>query len=105
MKKIRVCSGMTCSVMGSGKIMRKLQEATGLKYGESNETADLNYCNCTGFCHMAPSVMVNGNFVHEANVDTIVEQVDQASTLEPQDPGVSDAAIEEILNNDFLNEE
>ncbi len=104
-KKVRVCCGMTCGVMGSGKIMRKLEAETGLKAGEKNDKMDLNYCSCTGNCHLAPSVMVNGNFIHEANPDTILAEIEKAAVLETQDPGISDATIEEILSNDFLHEE
>ena len=103
-KKIRVCCGMTCSVMGSGKVMKKLEETTGLKQGESKDGVDLNYCACTGYCHMAPSVVVNGNFIHEANPDTIVEEIEKVAGLPPQDTGVSDATLEEIMNNDFLGD-
>ncbi|EKD43226.1 MAG: hypothetical protein ACD_72C00403G0001 [uncultured bacterium] len=102
--KVRVCCGMTCGVMGSGKIMRKLETETGLKSGEHNEEMDLNYCACTGNCHLAPSVMVNGNFVHEAKEETIMKDIADAANKPPQETGVSDATIEEILNNDFLQD-
>jgi len=103
-KNIRVCCGMTCSVMGSGKIMRKIEETTGLKAGEKNEDTDLNYCACTGNCHLAPSVVVNGNFVHEANEETVVEEIEKAATKEPQESNITDATIDDILNNDFLGD-
>jgi NADH:ubiquinone oxidoreductase subunit E len=103
-KNIRVCCGMTCSVMGSGKVMKKIEEATGLKPGEKNEEIDLNYCSCTGNCHLAPSVVVNGNFVHEANPDTIMNEIETAALKEPQESTVTDATIDEILNNDFLGD-
>ena len=103
-KNIRVCCGMTCSVMGSGKIMRKIQESTGLKPGEKNEEIDLNYCACTGNCHLAPSIVVNGNFIHEGKEETIIEEIEKIASLPPQDNSVTDATLEEIMNNDFLGD-
>lgn len=103
-KNIRVCCGMTCGVMGSGKLMRKIQENTGLKAGEKNEDVDLNYCNCTGRCHLAPIVAVNGNFIDEAKEETILADIEDAATRPPQDPGIMDATVEEALNNDFLGD-
>ena len=103
-KNIRVCCGMTCGVMGAGKIMRKIEAKTGLKAGEKNDEIDLNYCNCTGNCHLAPSIVVNGNFIHEGKEDTILAEIEEAATREPQDPGIVDASVEEVLNNDFLGD-
>ena len=103
-KNIRVCCGMTCGVMGAGKLMRKIETETGLKPGEKNEETDLNYCNCTGSCHLAPIVVVNGNFIHEAKEETIIKDIEEAATREPQDPGIIDASVEEVLNNDFLGD-
>lgn len=103
-KNVRVCCGMTCGVMGAGKIMRKIEEETGLKHGEKNDAVDLNYCTCTGNCHVAPSVMVNGNFIHEANPDTIMEKIEETAKEPKQETTISDATIDEILSNDFLND-
>ncbi|MFA6424382.1 MAG: NAD(P)H-dependent oxidoreductase subunit E [Candidatus Magasanikbacteria bacterium] len=103
-KKIRVCCGMTCGVMGSGKLMRKIESDTGLKAGEKNDKVDLNFCSCTGNCHLAPIVAVNGNFIHEAKEETILKEIEEAATREPQDPGIIDASVEEVLNNDFLGD-
>lgn len=103
-KNIRVCCGMTCGVMGAGKIMRKIEAETGLKQGEKNDKIDLAYCTCTGNCHIAPSVMVNGNFIHEAKEETIMKEIDEAAKQEKQDTTISDATIDEILSNDFLND-
>ena len=103
-KKIRVCCGMTCGVVGAGRIMKKIEESTGLKHGESNETIDLNYCSCTGNCHLAPNVAVNGNFVNQANPDTVMDEIEIAANLKPEDIEITDASFEEIANNDFLGD-
>ena len=103
-KKIRVCCGMTCGVMGAGKVMKSLEESTGLKPGENKDGVDLNYCSCTGNCHLAPSVVVNGNFIHEAKPETVMAEIEKVAVLPPQDTGVSDASLEEIMNNDFLGD-
>jgi len=103
-KNIRVCCGMTCGLMGAGKLMRKIEADTGLNHGEHNDEIDLNYCSCTGRCHLAPNVVVNGNFIDEAKAETIMTDIEEASTREPQNPGIIDASLEEVLNNDFLGD-
>ena len=103
-KNIRVCCGMTCRVMGARKLMHKIEADTGLKAGEKNDEVDLNYCNCTGHCHLAPITVVNGNFIHEGKEETILAEIEEAATREPQDPGIMDASVEEVLNNDFLGD-
>jgi len=103
-KNIRVCCGMTCGVMGAGKLMRKIEAETGLKAGEKNEEVDLNYCSCTGHCHLAPVTVVNGNFIHEGKEETVLQEIEEAATREPQDPGIIDASVDEIMNNDFLGD-
>ena len=95
---------MTCSVMGAGKIMRKIEESTGVKQGENKDGIDLNYCSCTGYCHLAPSVVVNGNMVHEGKPETIMQEIEKAATLPPQESGITDASVDEIMSNDFLGD-
>lgn len=103
-KKIRVCCGMTCSVMGAGAIMRKIEAETGLKAGEKNEENDVNYCACTGYCHMAPSVAVDGNMIHEGKEETIMAEIEKAAANGPQESSITDATVDEIMTNDFLGD-
>lgn len=102
--KIRVCCGMTCAITGAKRIMRNLENATGLKAGESNAENDLNYCGCTGYCHMAPNVVVNDNYLHHANEETIVNDVKDMKSKPPGTEKAPEATAEDILNMDFLGD-
>ncbi len=101
---IRVCCGMTCSITGSKRIMSNLEAATGLKAGEKNDENDLNFCGCTGYCHMAASVVVNDNMLHHANPDTVVADVEELKKKPPGMEKAPEPTAEEILNMDFLGD-
>ncbi|MEW6425221.1 MAG: NADH-quinone oxidoreductase subunit NuoE [Bacillota bacterium] len=60
-KRIAVCRGTACHVRGAPGILKAIEEATGLKEGETS--ADLEYTletvACIGCCALAPCVRVN----------------------------------------------
>lgn len=101
---VRVCCGMTCGITGARKIMKNLEEASGLKAGESNEETDLNFCGCTGYCHMAPNVVINENEIHHVNPDTVVADVEETKKKPPGSDKAPEATAEEIMNLDFLGD-
>ena len=104
-KKIRVCCGMTCALTGSKHLMTRIEQATGVKSGEKNDEVDLSYCGCTGYCHMAPNVVVNDNFIHHAKEDSIAKDIDEISKKKPSDEtNIPEATAEELLNMDFLGD-
>ncbi|MEG6615300.1 NADH-quinone oxidoreductase subunit NuoE [Peptococcaceae bacterium 1198_IL3148] len=58
---IRVCTGTACHVQGADKVLKGIEEALGIKNGET--TDDLRYTletvACLGACGLAPAMMVN----------------------------------------------
>ena len=71
--EIRVCRGTACHSGGNGALIKALEEAvgikmgessneaeTGLKMGESNETYGLDWVECLGQCQAAPNLLING---------------------------------------------
>jgi len=103
-KNIRVCCGMTCSPSGGPKTMRTIENSVGLKAGEKNNDIDLGFCGCTGHCHMAPVVVVNGNFIHQAKPENIMNEIEKAANQPPQDSNLIEATVEEAFSNDFLGD-
>ena len=68
-KHCMVCRGTACHVNGAPRILEEMEEALGIKEGETTE--DLEYSletvACIGACSLAPAVMVNDTV--EANLD------------------------------------
>lgn len=75
MKQIRVCHGPNCRTKNAGGIMERLASFFNLKAGEKNDTIDLDYCRCLGFCSEAPNVAVDNTFVTNTSPDTVVEDM------------------------------
>ena len=59
-KEIRVCRGTACHSGGSRELIVALEEATGLKIGESNDEYGLDWVECLGQCQAAPNMLING---------------------------------------------
>jgi NADH-quinone oxidoreductase subunit E len=58
---IRVCKTITCSMKGKSDIIHILEDMLKIKVGET--TADKQFSlvetNCIGWCHKAPSILIN----------------------------------------------
>ena len=65
--EIRVCRGTACHSGGNAELVKALEDATGVKLGESNEKYSLGWVECLGQCQAAPSMLVNGEL--HTNVD------------------------------------
>jgi len=58
---VKVCRGTACHVLGSGRILRRLEDHLNIRAGES--TADLEFSleeiRCFGSCSLAPVMVIN----------------------------------------------
>ena len=70
---IRVCRGTACHSGGNADLVAALEEATGVKLGESNEQYSLGWVECLGQCQAAPSVLVNGELHTNVDLNRIPE--------------------------------
>lgn len=102
-KKIRVCGGKNCKSLGSEKIMKFLENTYDLKAGESNSKIDLDYSGCMGNCDFAPNVTVDGKIITNANIETILEKIDQIKIYDTSIQ-TNEKKIDEILEDDLLGE-
>jgi NADH-quinone oxidoreductase subunit E len=75
-----VCVGTACHVRGAGKVLEKVEEAFGIREGET--TADMSLTletvGCVGCCGLAPVVTVNEEVVGDISpkkVDEIIKMV------------------------------
>ena len=69
--EIRVCRGTACHSADNAAVAAALEEATGLKMGESNESFSLDFVGCLGQCQSAPNLLINGKLFQNVDADSI----------------------------------
>ncbi len=77
--KVCVCMGTACHVRGAPKVMDKMEDALGIRAGET--TADMMFTlervNCLGCCALGPVVNVDKDYhgkMNPAKVKDIIKQ-------------------------------
>ncbi|MBT4942342.1 MAG: hypothetical protein HOL80_04240 [Candidatus Magasanikbacteria bacterium] len=76
MKQIRVCKSGACSSFGAKRIMEEISTQTGVAPGEKNDTYDLGYCGCFGWCAKAPCVETDGEkIIFSCEPETIMQKI------------------------------
>ena len=71
--EIRVCRGTACHSGGNADLVAALEQATGLKLGESNEKYSLGWVECLGQCQAAPNLLINGELYTNVDLNKIPE--------------------------------
>lgn len=71
--EIRVCRGTACHSGGNAELVKALEEATGVKLGQSNEKYSFGWVECLGQCQAAPNVLINGELYTNVELDKIPE--------------------------------
>lgn len=58
---VMVCRGTACHVSGAARVLEDIEEALGIKEGETSEdlSHSLETVACIGACSLAPCVMIN----------------------------------------------
>lgn len=61
---IQVCSNLSCSLLGSGKLIDHLSRKLGIQPGETTEDGrfTLSTVECLGACEEAPCMMINFDY-------------------------------------------
>jgi len=60
--EVHVCTGPSCYVRGSTRLLDKVQDLTGIKPGETDPDSkfSLEIGNCLGCCNLGPEIIVEG---------------------------------------------
>jgi NADH-quinone oxidoreductase subunit E len=73
--EIHVCTGSSCHVRGSKRLLEAVQDATGLQPGETSP--DLRFSletgNCLGCCSLGPEMVVDGKHHSKIAIDNVEE--------------------------------
>jgi len=62
--EIHVCTGTACHVRGGPRVLRAVQDVTGLKPGLTDQELkfSLDTVNCVGCCALGPVMVVDGKY-------------------------------------------
>ena len=72
-----VCMGTGCYVKGAGELMKKIEETTGAKAGETTRDGKVSIvaARCIGSCSLAPAVVFDGEVVPKAQAGAVTDQL------------------------------
>ena len=71
--KIKVCNGTSCFLNGSGALLSKLKEDTGLGPGQTGRDGIFSYeiVTCMGGCNNGPVLSINGEYYQSVKPERI----------------------------------
>lgn len=79
--RFNVCRTLSCSLMGSEKIVQHLEDKLGIKSGQVSEdgSCGIQEVECLGACEIAPMLQFNDDeFVGDLTVEKIDELIEKA---------------------------
>lgn len=83
--------------------MKKISTETGLRPGEKNDTVDLDYCGCLGYCSRSPNVEIDDtHIIFDTSPETIMDDIKKGG----QDMSGQELSLDfdKELDNDFLGD-
>lgn len=77
---IQVCSNLTCTLLGVGKLIDYLKQKLGIEIGETSpdKKFTLSAVECLGACEQAPCMMVNFDYygqLDKSKIDQILDSL------------------------------
>ncbi len=76
--EVKVCTGASCRMNGSERLMRKAEQVLGIKYQErtSGDNFELDKVDCAFVCGVAPVVKIDGVTYGQMSEDSVAEAID-----------------------------
>lgn len=72
---IHVCSGTSCHIRGSQRILDKVQDLVGIRPGETDSDSkfSLENGNCLGCCTLGPEIVIDGKHYARVTPETTTD--------------------------------
>ena len=79
--RIGVCTGTTCHLNGSSKLLKHLEQILGVKEGETTSDGQFTIIpvKCIGNCDVAPNLTVDGKVYNTVSVNQLDELINEYS--------------------------
>jgi len=73
--EVHVCVGTACHVRGASRVLESIQDATGIKPGETDQDLkfSLETVNCLGCCALGPVVDLDGRILGKVSPSSAAE--------------------------------
>jgi NADH:ubiquinone oxidoreductase subunit E len=106
---IGVCCSHSCGYYGADRIVETLEKEYDLKVGESNDTTELEWTGCLGYCESPVNIEVDGEVVVEVSPENVVQRIKDAQdgnahTPQKASPQQVEDGIDEEFANNFLGD-
>jgi NADH-quinone oxidoreductase subunit E len=71
--EVHVCTGSSCNVRGSTRLLDKIEDLIGIKPGETDSDSkfSLETSNCLGSCNLGPEIIVDGKHYGKVTPDKV----------------------------------
>jgi len=78
---IRICKSLTCWMKGKNQIIKAIEDTLKIKMGETTKDKKFTLLetNCLGWCHKAPTILINDEVFSELTEDKIIEIIESYS--------------------------
>jgi NADH-quinone oxidoreductase subunit E len=78
---IRICKSLTCWMKGKNQIIKAIEDTLKIKMGETTKDKKFTLLetNCLGWCHKAPTILINDDVFSELNEEKIIEILESYS--------------------------
>lgn len=78
---IRICKSLTCWMKGKNQIIKTIEDTLKIKMGETTKDKKFTLLetNCLGWCHKAPTILINDEVYSELNEEKIIEILESYS--------------------------
>jgi NADH-quinone oxidoreductase E subunit len=75
---LQFCNNVSCSLLGSGKLISHIEEKLGIKLGETTEDKlfTLTGVECLGSCGTAPVMMVNDDYHENMDIEKLEKLIE-----------------------------
>ncbi|HZE22086.1 MAG TPA: NAD(P)H-dependent oxidoreductase subunit E [Desulfobaccales bacterium] len=77
--EVKVCQGTTCHLKGATRILEGCERDLGIQQGQTTEDKrfTLDSVKCVGACAMAPVVVVDEDYLGEANMASLKKRLEE----------------------------
>ncbi len=77
--KVKVCLGTTCHLKGGERLVEACERGLGVTRGQSTEDLrlSLDTVKCVGACALAPVVVVDNDYLGEANLVSLKKRLEE----------------------------
>ena len=84
--------------------METLEQEAGLKAGEKNDSLDLDWCGCLGYCAKSPNLVIDDRYyVFTTSAETVLTDIEEGGEDMEGKEIVIEQQFDALFENDPLS--